>query len=829
MAVITSLNSSDELESYSRTTINTNFSNLDAKLPFKVVGTTADQADYVCDGTADDVQIQEAIDAVNTAGGGTVFIKAGTYNFANNNAKPAYMAAAISYIGLVLKDKVKLTGEGIGKTILNLASFDTGTGCRYSTIVPSAAGIGEMEISDMTIQLPDYLAGAGAYWGTCIYFEGTDNVLLKNLYLINGTWTFVGTTKSFNDTTKELTTDTHNLVIDNVVTDSYVGSAGLVYVKDVTVNNCKFYECHDDSLLISIAAQNISITNNIFDGENPTSGGASGHIYLVNDTALTSDIYGVSNINIEGNTFLNAKTSAFWTGGDGVKFIRVKNVRISNNFIKNCDYGISNGGGGSMAEDVLISNNIISHCADSGIVLGSGSSGSYLTGFHIVNNKIYNNTDYGIEIYSVIANSLNNFVITGNEIYDDQAVETQATGLYLLFAGTSSLHKNFIVTNNNIHDTTTPLWINLGATGDFLGMIKNNNGTDIVQNIDMKIMTNGSGGNLVRGDVVTLKAVAAGNQFTTTTTQGDDLVFGVLAEDIANGASGYIQILGKTRYLKVDGTTDIAIGDYLGTFTTAGIAMKASAGDMAFAVALEAYATNDSAGVIDALLIKPKKVGSLQSKLTNSAGLLAALSDETGAGLAVFNTTPTLVTPILGTATGTALDLTVPASGNDIPLVITQNDTTNNPNAVTITNPGGGHGLYIYQNGTGRGLYIDSRSTTEFGIYLAASKYGLGVINVGTGWGIQVNQDANGLAIDIDKDCTVNNTRTWAMAIASDNAGTGTALGCGIDLSSFAVDEPVMKAVADAINTAGTLTGQIAVDIAGTTYYIPYYTHGSVV
>ncbi len=39
-----------------------------------------DNADYICDGTADDVQIQAAIDYVNGFGGGTVFIKRGTYN-----------------------------------------------------------------------------------------------------------------------------------------------------------------------------------------------------------------------------------------------------------------------------------------------------------------------------------------------------------------------------------------------------------------------------------------------------------------------------------------------------------------------------------------------------------------------------------------------------------------------------------------------------------------------------------------------------------------------------------------------------------------------------
>lgn len=46
-----------------------------------------------------------------------------------------------------------------------------------------------------------------------------------------------------------------------------------------------------------------------------------------------------------------------------------------------------------------------------------------------------------------------------------------------------------------------------------------------------------------------------------------------------------------------------------------------------------------------------------QTQLVNSAGLAAALSDETGAGLVVFNTSPTLVTPNIGAATGTSVTL----------------------------------------------------------------------------------------------------------------------------------------------------------------------------
>ncbi len=46
-----------------------------------------------------------------------------------------------------------------------------------------------------------------------------------------------------------------------------------------------------------------------------------------------------------------------------------------------------------------------------------------------------------------------------------------------------------------------------------------------------------------------------------------------------------------------------------------------------------------------------------QGVLTNSAGLAGALSDETGTGLAVFNNTPSLTTPVIGAATGTSLGI----------------------------------------------------------------------------------------------------------------------------------------------------------------------------
>lgn len=123
------------------------------------------------------------------------------------------------------------------------------------------------------------------------------------------------------------------------------------------------------------------------------------------------------------------------------------------------------------------------------------------------------------------------------------------------------------------------------------------------------IMKNTSGGELNVGDVVVLKATASGDEIDVTTTAGDDNVYGMVDVTIAHGSWGRVLVEGYTTRLKVDGTTDIAIGDFLSTYDlTSKVAQKASSGDMAFAKALEEYTTDDSNGVIDALIIKPRKI-----------------------------------------------------------------------------------------------------------------------------------------------------------------------------------------------------------------------------
>lgn len=117
-------------------------------------------------------------------------------------------------------------------------------------------------------------------------------------------------------------------------------------------------------------------------------------------------------------------------------------------------------------------------------------------------------------------------------------------------------------------------------------------------------MMNGSGAAVARGDLVVLDHAEGRNFFTTSTGGDDNLVLGMAYEAIADNAKGLIQIYGPTKYLKVNGTTDISAGDFISTYTEAGIGQQGTIGSgNCIAIACEAYATNDSLGVIDAFLL----------------------------------------------------------------------------------------------------------------------------------------------------------------------------------------------------------------------------------
>ena len=119
------------------------------------------------------------------------------------------------------------------------------------------------------------------------------------------------------------------------------------------------------------------------------------------------------------------------------------------------------------------------------------------------------------------------------------------------------------------------------------------------------------GGEFLAGHTGVLNNVATADEVIVTTTAADPAIarggIFMAIETIAQNAYGRFQRIGFTTLLRVNGTTDIAIGDRLTTTTAGGILVKAASGEPCAAIALEAYTGNDNLGVIDALLTEPSQ------------------------------------------------------------------------------------------------------------------------------------------------------------------------------------------------------------------------------
>lgn len=266
----------------------------------------------------------------------------------------------------------------------------------------------------------------------------------------------------------------------------------------------------------------------------------------------------------------------------------------------------------NVGSGLVISGNTINIGAGAGIYIDGGTTDWLVTG-NRVNISTTNASSYGVYIDATrgvfssnyvtngslsrigvsVAGTRDNININGNTIYNF------ATGIEIQ-ASTSDA---CTIVGNDLSGNTTPIADSGTAT-----TIKSNTGVSPLFEKEFMYMKNTSGSTINAGNLVVYKSVAAGNEVTTSTTGGDNKVFGVASAAISNNASGYIQTLGKTTILTADGTTDIAVGDFLTHFTTAGIAKKAAAADTAIAIALEAFTTDASTGVLDALIIKPRLI-----------------------------------------------------------------------------------------------------------------------------------------------------------------------------------------------------------------------------
>lgn len=461
-------------------------------------------ADYICDGTADNVELQAAIDSLPSTGGKVVLLE-GTYN----------LAATVNIAEANAQKGITIQGQGYS-TILKV---NNSANIYALTFVPNTDGIWAT-FRDFTINCNGANQTTG---GGGIYAAGAVECLFDNLW-IHEPFNYGIYLYQIGEANYGHHNRVTNCLFDEGDNSSGEGVGILMQSNDENrITNCEFQSMGGTAETIAAAA-------------------------IIDRTGL--------------NTIANC---VFVGGGEGIRMVDASRMVIANNIF-----------------DSVVRNNIYLKGTE---ILIFGNQ------FYEPNEGATDNTYNVLRVEYYGHNAICNNFFRSNEtasktrsfIDDDGAGANVYSGNKFEIQGAMGTDIVHITSLNNV--------------------VEGNVGLPILYETKSSYMKNTSGGALAAGDVVILKSVAACDEVTTTTTGGDDKVFGIATAAIADNAYGFIQTKGKTALLKVNGTSDIAIGDYLSTFTTAKIAKKAVDGEQVFAIALEAYSTDDSDGVIDALLV----------------------------------------------------------------------------------------------------------------------------------------------------------------------------------------------------------------------------------
>lgn len=405
---------------------------------FYTVGTS--DADYITDGTADDVQIQEAIDAANTAGGGVVFLKGTSYNTTTE---------------ITLKSNVVVCGLGKGVTVIN-SSVSTTSWCFDTNTT------GQAKTDRTNIYLKD-LSIASATASHSAIIRNTTNCGFINVEAYHTDWSAVRETlvvqhcqnvifdsNFIHDSSGngvQVNGSDYFYVTGNTVLGYYnnVGHSGTYHMDDGIDIDVDFLDTHivpsrygvvignnvdfsDNGNNIRIAAsQHVICANNVVTNHTVTAAAAilvNGYSNATYTHPVCSDIlvignqvYNASdsgikvqdsdslteNVIVRGNTLVDCGTVA--AGGQlgcGIQ-INAEDVTVDDNLLDNC--GKNSGDGGAIIiykkNGATIRRNTIINSPGTGIRAWNGDALQSYTGITIEDTKVSNNTsDYVLSAVS---------------------------------------------------------------------------------------------------------------------------------------------------------------------------------------------------------------------------------------------------------------------------------------------------------------------------------------------------------------------------------------------------------------------------------------------
>ena len=393
-------------------------------------------ADYICDGTADEVQIKAAIAAARTAGGGEVRLSEGTF-YIDNQLAIAYSAADNG-------QPVKIAGTG-SSTILDITALDLANGAVlfYGTATATTTTLtANGDTGDQVIAVTSAAS-----------FSAGDYIR------ISSTTSHGANTKG--EIFKIESISTNDITLDGFLNDDYTTAAtGLIYevimVNNLEVSNMKFLGDVGNTSACGLRVSygdNISFHDLEFKdvkyaamrcGNMINSEVYSNRITGTNQAGLgyaTVLSYACKLNSIHHNIASNCVKLCTVSGGGGIGVTFFTHVHDNLGF--DLLQGIETHGEG---KHTLIENNIISGCYGHAF----SASDDFVS---IINNKVFNHyndgssSDAGIHIGGTQTTTVE---VRGNKLYWNPAAAdtTQAWGIRTDYNATSLV--NIIIDNNYI-------------------------------------------------------------------------------------------------------------------------------------------------------------------------------------------------------------------------------------------------------------------------------------------------------------------------------------------------------------------------------------------
>lgn len=720
-----------------------------------------EDADYIVDGTADDVQINAATLAARNAGGGIVFIKPGTY-----------------YITAVCLIRTGVVIQGSGRTTI----------IKITDLALTSAFINETRNTYITGTVSTtngspIVTGSGTTWSTSVVIPGS-------VICIQGTYYTVLT----RDSNTQLT-----LTTNFTGTTATGGYYSLYYeqwtnknfeLKDFTIdgNVLNQYQTGTGTLAVTNGSVDVVGTGTTFTAPNYT----GGTILIINGVSYSvlGDNVSQDNTHLKLTTPYAGSTASglafqFIGGSDGVgvflencenfrieklyvhdvKSFGIGSHQVRNGWVMNCELagsllqdGFTSYGDcyklhikgitsyeneqsgvevdafddGTAAHDCIIEDCICYSNGESGINLDKQfQSGFAVYNCQAINNICYSNAEYGISVPQFASdclvegntchdNTLDGIVVTDNirpSVIGNSCFDNLGNGIKLTFTAGNQTNDGFLVSGNRCSNSAsgssrTQLFgilierswrgsvtgntcynniragIRLNTRADEVSVTGNTCCVNDERGIDVQdgsylsitgnvcsnnsfdgIRINSGQYNSIIGNTCKDNGVDAANTYSNIYIMDTFASFSKYSSYNIISGNNCVDTAGTLlKYnIRIDVNNDnnkvgnnYLTGAMTANFSDASTGTKYLvniASSNGFAGTISEGATSQTITLSTTATGLLSGNGTAISGVTTSAGISSAISDETGSGSLVFATSPTLVTPVIGAATGTSVVL----------------------------------------------------------------------------------------------------------------------------------------------------------------------------